>query len=257
MQHTPYRPPPGLLVAGAIVILVPIVGAGAWLWLQWEALSVALPTLALVLRILFVVAPPTYALAFVWQRWGRTRYIDAHHITQQTRARVQIAPMAQHYHHEMHAVASEPPALLAPELDVIKPMAEWMAWIDEQPHSLLGGRTKSPPHLFDNDCNGAVISPEAGVAPVATVALSAAEIANIASLLMTLPTSEVVKKVDGYNGRNYREIRVKVDAVKSLIEGGNKAGGYAVGGRRRANPCTAADGHPRSPAMGHDGGAER
>src|SRR3954471_3081041 len=35
----------------------------------------------------------------------------------------------------------------------------------------------SPPPLFDNDCNGAVISPEAGVAPVATVALSAAEIA--------------------------------------------------------------------------------
>jgi hypothetical protein len=39
---------------------------------------------------------------------------------------------------------------------------------------------------------------------------------------MTLPTSEVVKKVDGYNSRNYREIKTKVDAVKSLIEGGKR-----------------------------------
>jgi hypothetical protein len=78
----------------------------------------------------------------------------------------------------------------------------------------------STPPSFDNDCNDAVISPGAGVAPVATVALSAAEIANIATLLMTLPTSEVVKKLDGYTGRNYRELKNKVETVKNLIEGG-------------------------------------
>jgi hypothetical protein len=72
---------------------------------------------------------------------------------------------------------------------------------------------------FDNDVAEAVISPGAGVATVATVAMSAAEIAQIASLLMTLPTSEVAKKLDGYNARNYREMKQKVETVKNLIEG--------------------------------------
>lgn len=74
-------------------------------------------------------------------------------------------------------------------------------------------------HQLDNDCNDAVISPGAGVAPVATVALSAAEIAQIATLLPSLPTSEVVKRLDGYNGRNYQELKTKVEAVKQLIGG--------------------------------------
>ena len=33
-------------------------------------------------------------------------------------------------------------ALPAP-IDVIKPMAEWLAWVDEQPHVLPAGRTKA------------------------------------------------------------------------------------------------------------------
>jgi hypothetical protein len=77
---------------------------------------------------------------------------------------------------------------------------------------------QTPPQ-FDNDVAEAVISPGAGVAPVATVAMSAAEIAQIASLLMTLPTSEVAKKLDGYNARNYREMKQKVETVKNLMEG--------------------------------------
>jgi hypothetical protein len=80
----------------------------------------------------------------------------------------------------------------------------------------------SDPHYFDNENNDTVISPGAGVAPVATVALSAPEIAQIATLLMTLPTSEVIKKLDGYNSRNYRELKTKVETVKNLIEGGKQ-----------------------------------
>jgi hypothetical protein len=68
----------------------------------------------------------------------------------------------------------------------------------------------SDPPLIDNDCNDAVISPGAGVAPVATVALSAAEIAQIATSLPTLPTSEVVK---------YQELKTKVETVKQLLGG--------------------------------------
>jgi hypothetical protein len=32
----------------------------------------------------------------------------------------------------------------------------------------------------------------------------------------------VVKKVDGYNGRNYRETKTRVETVKNLIEGGKR-----------------------------------
>ena len=72
---------------------------------------------------------------------------------------------------------------------------------------------------LDNDVADTVISPGAGVAPVATVALSAAEIAQIATLLPSLPTSEIVKKLDGYNGRNYRELKNKVEVVQALLKG--------------------------------------
>ena len=137
-MHTPYRPPVGLIAGAALVLLVPIIGAGAWLWLQWEALAVAVPWLALALRIALFVVPPAYALAFVWQRWGRTRYIDAHHITQQLRAKHQHAPPARILEGELVSA----PALPAP-IDVIKPMAEWLQWLDEQPHVLLSGRTKA------------------------------------------------------------------------------------------------------------------
>ncbi len=435
MKHTP-----GLIAGAALAGCLLIIGAGAWLWLQWLALDAAIPWLTMSLRIALFVIPPAYALTFVWQRWGRTRFIEAHHTTHQMRARFQHAQPA----HIIEGELVTAPALQAPA-DVIKPMSEWMAWVDDQPHTLLGGKTRAgktwlatallerridagadvfiidphssdwmglptaggggidertralkavfdeynrrmglreehkrktgrelphdyfdplvvlideanamleeqgekwrgtlkqvasgsrkvsigllmlaqsplvedlgisgamrenfsrialdprsiqalidserdkprklalqaefstmdrpaaaiigtqvylldrrglqpgqasasariwtgwdfargcavssvspattvaPQAQIDDDVAEAVISPGAGVAPVATVALSAQEIANIAGLLMTLPTSEVVKKVDGYNGRNYKDIKVKVDAVKSLIEGG-------------------------------------
>jgi hypothetical protein len=140
--HQP-RIPPTLLLLGAIVVLVPVGIILAWLWLQWQALDLALPWLTMALRILFFTVPPTYVLALVWQRWGRTRYIDAHHITQQTRARVQVAPMAAHYHHEVNAVAGEGALALPAPIDVLKPVDAWVGWVDQQPHCLLAGRTKA------------------------------------------------------------------------------------------------------------------
>ncbi len=105
----------------------------------------------------------------------------------------------------------------------------WRGWDFDQGRAVSRDSAQKPddeplsePPLFDNECNDAAISPDAGVAPVATVALSAAEIAQIATLLGSLPTSEVVKRLDGYNSRNYRELKNKVEAVKQLIEGGNR-----------------------------------
>ncbi len=437
------------LIAGATLAGCLLIGGIAFgVWHEWTVFATESPEIAWAMRFLLFALPvfvlPAYGLAIVWQRWGRTRYLDARWRVLMKRAEVQIAPLASSFTY--HTETSPNLALPEPveQFDVVKAMPEWMAWVDEQPHSLLGGRTKAgktwlatallerridagcdifivdphssdwlglptaggggiderrralkaildeylrrmavreahkrktgrelphdyfdplcvlvdeanslleelgaewktvqkqiasgsrkvgisllmlaqsplvedlgisgamrenfsrialdertvqtlidserekprklalqaafktmnypaaaiigaqvylldrrglspgnasagariwtgwdfkngcqsssvspattvaPQHQIDDDVAEAVISPGAGVAPVATVALSVAEIANIASLLMTLPTSEVVKKVDGYNGRNYKEIRVKVDAVKSLIEG--------------------------------------
>lgn len=146
MHPTPHtRPhiPIGLLLAGAIVVLVPIGGIVGWLIWQWYTLQMRYPIAADAIRIGLFVGAPVFVGALVWQRWGRTRYIDAHHITQQIRARVQVAPMAAHYHHEVNAVAGEAvPALPAP-IAVTKSTADWMQWADAQPHCLIAGRTKS------------------------------------------------------------------------------------------------------------------
>ncbi len=97
----------------------------------------------------------------------------------------------------------------------------WAGWdyAGRGPSSVSAATPLHAPPRFDNDVAEPVISPGAGVAPVATVALSVAEIAQIATLLMTLPTSEVAKKLDGYNARNYQEMKQKVEVVKQLIKG--------------------------------------
>lgn len=138
MQSIPPRHiPPGIIIGGAIVLLVPIIGAGAWLWLQWEALAVAVPWLAMTLRILLFVVPPAYALAFVWQRWGRTRFIEAYHETQRMRAEYQHP---RQYPNIIEGELVSAPALPAP---VVKAMPEWLHWVDTQPHCLLAGKTKA------------------------------------------------------------------------------------------------------------------
>lgn len=459
MRHSePQRRPPTGLIASAVlavvglilvliligVYVVMLVAAAHPLLVDWLGIAAAVGLVAVVL------ATPTIGLLTVYRRWASHRYIQEHHTTQQIRARVQVAPLATsfNYRPEPNIIDQAAPALPAPPIDVIKPMADWMPWIDEQPHALLGGKTKAgktwlatallerriddgtdifiiDPHssdwlglptaggsgiperrdalkavlseylrrmaqreehkrrtghelphdyfdplvvvvdeanamleelaaewktvlkqvasgsrkvgisllllaqsplvedlgisgamrenfsrialddrtvqalidserdrdrkqalhaaframdrpaaaqigaqtwlldrrglspgnasagariwagwdfdnacavsgvsaqkaddgslsnqlLLDDDVAGAVISPGANVAPVAAVALDAAEIANIAGLLASLPTSEVVKKVDGYNGRNYREIKAKVEAVKQLMGG--------------------------------------
>lgn len=83
-----YQPriPAGLVIGLVVVVSVPLIGAGAWLWIQWAALDLALPWLTMALRVALFTVPSIYVLAFVWQRWGRRRYIDAYHIERLTLA---------------------------------------------------------------------------------------------------------------------------------------------------------------------------
>lgn len=77
-----------------------------------------------------------------------------------------------------------------------------------------------PTTRIGNDVAPTVAAPEAdvaNVAPVADSALTPREAAKIATLLGQMKPSEVVKKLDGYDARNYRALRAKVDAVIALL----------------------------------------
>jgi hypothetical protein len=96
--------------------------------------------------LLIVIFPAWYLGAgalIVWRRLGWRESIAAHYAILMKRAEVQVAPLASSFHYEVGAGASEAlPALPAP-IDVVKPMAEWMSWVDDQPHTLLGGKTRA------------------------------------------------------------------------------------------------------------------
>ncbi len=145
-NNTPYK----AIAIIAAVALVPIVGAGVWLWLQWRELTSSYPFLTDTIRIavilLIVIFPAWYLGAgalIVWRRLGWRESVYADKQAAMMRATKQVAPLASTFHYVVSTEAGEAlPALPAP-IEVVKPMAEWMAWIDAQPHCLLAGRTKA------------------------------------------------------------------------------------------------------------------
>lgn len=155
MHNRPYPPthrphvPLGLLAAGVVVLLIPIIGCMAWLWLQWAALTRSYPLFTDAVTFVIIAAPVSLGVGYgvaglmgVHNRWASKPAAYADKEIAHTRAKVQIAPLASSFTY--HTEASTTPALALPELiEVVKPMAEWMAWIDEQPHTLLGGKTKA------------------------------------------------------------------------------------------------------------------
>lgn len=147
MPSLPYR----AIAVIAAAALIPIVGCGAFAWLQWGALTSSYPFVTDTIRIaafLLPVALGAYAvttgITIVWRRLGWRESVYADKQSAMMRATKQIAPLANSFHYETHLEAGEAPtlALPAPTL-VVKPMAEWMAWALEQPHCLPGGRTKA------------------------------------------------------------------------------------------------------------------
>jgi len=82
-------------------------------------------------------------ITIVWRRLGWRESVYADKQAAMMRATKQVAPLASTFHYVVSTEAGEAlPALPAP-IEVVKPMAEWMAWIDAQPHCLLAGRTKA------------------------------------------------------------------------------------------------------------------
>lgn len=151
MQSPISRPPPLLLAAAAALALIPLLSCTAWLWLQWGTLTTSSPWFADTIRYAAFLLPITLGawavgtlLTIVWRRWGWRESIAAHYAIHLKRSEVQIAPHATSLHYAPQTAAPAVPQLEAAEpIDVIKPMGEWMSWIDEQPHALLGGKTKA------------------------------------------------------------------------------------------------------------------
>lgn len=145
------RIPIGLLAGGIFLLLVPIVGCMAWLWLQWAALTRSNPWFTDAVTFVVIAAPVSLGVGYgvallmgVHNRWASRAAAYADKQADLMRATKQIAPLASSFHYELNSdVESTPPLALPEQIDVIKPMAEWMAWVDEQPHSLLGGKTKA------------------------------------------------------------------------------------------------------------------
>jgi hypothetical protein len=154
-RDRPYKPPRlplGLVAGAALLLLIPIIGCMAWLWLQWAALTSSVPWFTDTIRYSVFLLPVVFGawglgtgVTILWRRYGWRESIAAHYAVQATRAQTQVAPLASSYH--QHIETTTAPALALPEpieqIDVIKPMSEWMLWIDEQPHTLLGGKTKA------------------------------------------------------------------------------------------------------------------
>lgn len=174
----PHRPriPIGLLAGVAVLALLPIIGCMAWLWLQWAALSVSTPWFVDFVRYSLFLLPLVFGawglgtgVSIAWRRWGWKESIFADKQAAMMRATKQVAPLATNFHYELNSETDSSTPLALPEpIDVIKPMAEWMAWIDEQPHTLLGGRTKAGKtwlatalleRRIDSGCDVLVIDP--------------------------------------------------------------------------------------------------
>jgi len=143
-------PPFKLIAAGATVLAIPVIGCGAFAWLQWAALTSSYPFVTDTLRIAAFLLPVVLSgwalstgVVILWRRYGWRESVYADKQIAHTRAKVQVAPLAQHLHYEVNTEAGEaPPALPAP-IEVVKPLHDWLNWVDDQPHCLLAGRTKA------------------------------------------------------------------------------------------------------------------
>lgn len=146
--HAPrQRMPTALLTPALILIALPTIACVGWLIWQFTLLS---ETTAAILRLAIFWLPiaggtagATLAGLIAWRRWGYLPSVEAANRALETRARVQIAPLASSfsYHQEIGGELEELPAL-PPPIDVGPlPLEEWLRWADSQPHCLIGGAT--------------------------------------------------------------------------------------------------------------------
>lgn len=146
------RVPPALIVAAIILALLLAAALLAFGWYVLRAIATRQPWLA---DTLLIALPLSGALLLVsygallalgaYNRWAGRTAAQADKAAALMRAQVQVAPLASSLHYEItnDAPTIADPRLLAPPIECVKPLDEWMRWADEQPHILLSGKTKA------------------------------------------------------------------------------------------------------------------
>jgi hypothetical protein len=149
-QSTSRRAPIGLITALVCAAALPIIGLMVWLWLRWAAIAERYPFFADTLSIAVFLLPVVFGayavltgITIAWRRWGWRESVYADKQAAMMRAKVQVAPLATTFHYALNNETSAERLALPPAIEVVKSAAEWLAWIDEQPHTLLGGKTKA------------------------------------------------------------------------------------------------------------------
>lgn len=107
----------------AVLILIPLFGCGAWLWLQWAALEGSAPWFVGTIRYSVFLSAVVFggwglgtAVLIAWRRYGWRESIFADKQTALMRAEKQIAPLATSFtFHDAHQVAAPPPMLALPD----------------------------------------------------------------------------------------------------------------------------------------------
>jgi hypothetical protein len=131
MQHTPHRPhiPIGVYVGAVFLLLVPLIGCGAWLWLQWASLTRSAPWFVDTIRYSVFLFPVVFGawglgtgVSILWRRYGWRESIVADKTATLARAQRQFPdPLTSLSFHDSHKQLA-PPVLELPE-QVSAPLA--------------------------------------------------------------------------------------------------------------------------------------
>lgn len=170
------RVPLGLIAGAILLALVPIIAVIAWLWLQWQALTISAPWFVEFIRYVIILLPlalgawaASIGIAILWRRYGWRESIFADKQAAMMRATKQVAPNATSFtYHNAHQNTAAP-MLALPEASpalVELPGALDLAAMDVRPTAnriLLGIDEQGPVTVSVQDlCHVALLGSTGG-----------------------------------------------------------------------------------------------
>jgi len=147
--HRPHLPI-GLIAAAVLAASVFGSALTYLFWKEWLLWSAYHTFWSDVLRFVVFAAPVLLATLYgvtglvgLYHRWASRAAAYADKEIAHTRAKVQIAPLATSFTYHAESAGESDLLELAPPIATTLALEQWMVWIDEQPHTLLAGKTKA------------------------------------------------------------------------------------------------------------------
>lgn len=144
------RLPIGVVVAAIILALLVVTALLAFAWYALRTLDARYPVVADTILIAVPLGGAVLAILYgalgalgMYTRWAGVRAARADQMIRMTQAEVQVAPLATTFHYAVQNEGQAAPAQLVAPIEVVKDLDAWLRWQDEQPHTLLSGRTKA------------------------------------------------------------------------------------------------------------------